>query len=396
MFRTPTVLLRRRLQTHQQQQTQLQSRQQRGQRAQQYPNRERAVFLSMEESGNSEGGNKRGDGRGRDGSWNGKDGGRTVTTGGALTSLVAGFVSAHVARGAWLWLRSNNKTEAVCSAGSDPATIITQTKGRSLLAAKVLAANEVALARFEKGTSFLRSHTADVRAHVPLCVEDVRISVENSKGFLMVHRDLDCSETPSSNGHLTHLARLYKHSRLRKSNKIRIPRKRLFLLAARHGLSNRHRPRRTITPSTSDPAPEPVKPASLPFILSNLQSVTETFSDLTSHLVTMNSNLFTPKKSEGRLPKPLQALQSLLEYMTANSGTLDFKDVRYLQLLQRASRAGSVLAKYNLAVCLVEMGQIDAAIGLFGEVVASAEPGSQFYEDSLFNLRVLLVRADSP
>ncbi|KAJ3402200.1 hypothetical protein HDU80_005313 [Chytriomyces hyalinus] len=77
-----------------------------------------------------------------------------------------------------------------------------------------------------------------------------------------------------------------------------------------------------------------------------------------------------------------------MQHCASNPPT--FQDTQYLRLLKKAADAGSVFAKYNLAVCLVQMGELDLAVALFGAVMSRAEPGSRMYEDAKFNLRVLV------
>ncbi|KAJ3251044.1 hypothetical protein HDU77_006169 [Chytriomyces hyalinus] len=141
----------------------------------------------------------------------------------------------------------------------------------------------------------------------------------------------------------------------------------------------------------------------LPRIFSQLETVTESFSKLSSDMLILNANLFsktqtTTKQSvrsnskSQRISPALESLQNLLQYMQhCASNPPTFQDTQYLRLLKKAADAGSVFAKYNLAVCLVQLGELDVAVALFGAVMSRAEPGSRMYEDAKFNLRVAYI-----
>ncbi|KAJ3229999.1 hypothetical protein HDU81_004832 [Chytriomyces hyalinus] len=139
----------------------------------------------------------------------------------------------------------------------------------------------------------------------------------------------------------------------------------------------------------------------LPRIFSQLETVTESFSKLSSDMLLLNANLFTKprtktsarstSKSSQHISPPLKSLQDLLQYMQDRaSQPPTFQDTQYLKLLKKAADAGSVFAKYNLAVCLVQLGELDVAVALFGAVMSRTDRGSRMYEDAKFNLKVLV------
>ncbi|ORY37426.1 hypothetical protein BCR33DRAFT_721471 [Rhizoclosmatium globosum] len=139
-------------------------------------------------------------------------------------------------------------------------------------------------------------------------------------------------------------------------------------------------------------------------IMQDFSLITNNHAQLSTYLLYLNQTLFHPQVSTSlkppkHMPNSLMALQSLLEYMVTTKKR-SHHDKEYIRLLKDAARHGSLLAKYNLAVCFVQVGELETALALFAEVVGGSyeeseseggeEGQSQLYLNALFNLRVLV------
>ncbi|KAI9346484.1 hypothetical protein BDR26DRAFT_855660 [Obelidium mucronatum] len=149
----------------------------------------------------------------------------------------------------------------------------------------------------------------------------------------------------------------------------------------------------------------PEKPVSN--VMADLAVLTQNYAHLSTSLLYLNQTLFHHGNSTvpKALPKSLDALHQLLLYMQTHPHSAS--DKKYIRLLKAAAKHGSLLAKYNLAVCCVQTGELEIAMQLFADVVGSAsfealvgieekdltDSGSksrEMYSNALFNLRVLV------